>query len=162
MPKAKRPLTPKQRAMAKHLLKGRSRAKAYQLAGYTGTNPHQGAHQVINQIQEKMPQLMDRLGLTDDVLITKYLEPLLNAKETKFAQYEGSFTDQRTVVAWGPRRDGLDMAFKLKGSYAVQADAEKQIGIQVILVDVPRPDRPANTLPANGNGHNGNGHKLSE
>ena len=153
----KRPLTPKQRAMAKHLLKGRSRTKAYQLAGYDGKDPRQGAHQVIAQIREKMPDLMERVGLTDEILITKYLRPLLEAKETKFAQFEGSFTDRKDVIAWGPRERGLEMAFKLKGSFAVAPAAETtNAGVQVIILNSPRPERPAiDVTPSNG-------HKTSD
>lgn len=157
-----KPLTPKQREMTKHLLKGRSRVKSYQLAGYTGKDPHQGAQQVIEQVREKMPDLMDRLGLTDEVLLRKYLNPLLNAKETKFAQSEGRFTDEREVVAWGPRERGLEMAFKLKGSYAVAPAADTtNVGVQVIILNSPRPERPALDVPANGS-NGSNGHKPSE
>lgn len=145
----KKPLTPKQKSLAKHLLKGRSRAKAYQLAGYSGKNPRQGAHQVIKQIQEKMPELMDRLGLTDEVLVTKYLHPLLNAHATEFAKFEGRITDSRKVIAWGPRKEGLDIAFKLKGSYSATGASETtNVGVQVIILNSPRPQRPAIEVPA--------------
>ncbi|MGA3164904.1 MAG: hypothetical protein ABSF14_02180 [Terriglobia bacterium] len=46
--------------------------------------------------------------------------PGLEAMETKLAQDKGKFTDERDLVAWGPRLQALDMAFNLKGSYAAK------------------------------------------
>jgi len=44
----------------------------------------------------------------------------MNAEDTEFAKFEGKITDAKNVIAWDPRRAGLDMAFNLKGSYAAK------------------------------------------
>jgi hypothetical protein len=40
--------------------------------------------QALKQIKGRIPEVMNELGLTDRMLIQKYLVPLLEAKETKF------------------------------------------------------------------------------
>jgi len=112
------PLTPRQKKLAENLLKGKSRKEAAIRAGYSAKNPRQSAHQALEAIRLKMPQLMDKVGLTDTKLLTKYLQPALEAKETEFAKFEGKITDSVDVIAWGPRLTALDIAFKLKGAYA--------------------------------------------
>lgn len=102
-------------------------------AGYTDQAPRQAGHQALEQIRAKMPELLDSKGLTDDALIDKYLRPGLEAQETEFAKFEGKITDSRDVIAWGPRRDFLDMTFKLKGSYApTKNEGPANLAVQII------------------------------
>jgi hypothetical protein len=114
----KKSLTARQRALIKNLTKGMSVSEAALKAGYTDKAPNQAGHQALEQVRAKMPELLDAKGLTDDALIDKYLRPGLEATETEFAKYEGKITDSCDVVAWGPRKEFLDMTFRLKGSYA--------------------------------------------
>jgi hypothetical protein len=82
----------------------------------------------------------DQHGLTDEALIEKHLKPLLQAKETKFFQHKGRVTDSRQVPAHGIRLNALDMAFRLRGSYAAPLAEDRDKGtVQVIVLDVPRP-----------------------
>jgi hypothetical protein len=91
---------------------------------------------------------MDELGLTDRMLIQKYLVPLLEAKETKFFK-EGK--RRINVPALGIRHTALDTAFKLRGSYAPRDPAEAaQFGIKVVVVDIPRPPK---MIDVGSNGH---------
>ncbi len=53
--------------------------------------------------------------------------PGLEAMETKLAQDKGKFTDERDLVAWGPRLQALDMAFNLKGSYAAKPGTRVEV-----------------------------------
>ena len=116
----------------KSLARGASQKDAFIAAGYKAKHPDQGAHQALKQIQGKLPQIMDQMGLTDHLLIEKYLVPLLEAEETKFFK-EGS--KRIKVQALGTRLSALDMAFKLKGSYAPRDPAEAaQYGIKVRAV----------------------------
>jgi hypothetical protein len=93
---------------------------------------------------------MDQMGLTDNVLIEKYLVPLLEAEETKFFK-EGS--KRINVAALGIRHTALDTAFKLRGSYAPRDPAEAaQFGIKVVIVDIPRPPK-MKTIDVGSNGH---------
>ena len=125
-----------QRNLLKHLSKGNTVTEAALLAGYSDKCPSQGGTQALNAIRRKMPELLDRAGLTDECLIKKYLKPGLNAMETKLAQQDGKFTDQVDLVAWGARRDYLDMTFKLKGSYAPTKVAGDESSPVKIIFDV--------------------------
>jgi hypothetical protein len=111
-------LTPMQSKLVKNLAKGMSITDAALEAGYSENCPAQSGSQALDAIRRKMPELLDRTGLTEEGVIEKYLKPLMNAKEMEFAKFEGKITDARSVVAWGPRAQGLDMYFRLRGSYA--------------------------------------------
>lgn len=166
-PKTKKRLTRKQQRFVNALAAGNSREKAVAQAGYSTKNPDQSAYQVLKQVNKKVPELMDEMGLTDRALIQNNLVPLLNATETKFFAHEGKVISTRKVAAQNTRLDALDMAFRLRGSYAPKDPAEAaQFGVKVIIVDVPRPKymlpdvRPGDPLPdleaiakAQGNGH---------
>jgi hypothetical protein len=84
-----------------------------------------------------VPELLERHGLGEEVLIEKYLLPLLEANETKF------FNDgkkQIEVQALTIRHAALRTAFELHGSYAPRDPKEAaQYGVRVIRVDIPRP-----------------------
>jgi hypothetical protein len=117
----KRKLTQKERAFVKALPKATSQAEAAVVAGYSPKNPDQSAYQALKSVRKKMPDLMDELGLTDTVLIQKYLVPALEAQETKFFADKGIVLDQRDVIAWGPRLQALQLAGKWKG---IERDSE--------------------------------------
>ena len=141
-------LTPRQHAFVKNLAKGASQKDAFIAAGYKAKHPDQGAHQALKQIQGKVPQIMDEMGLTDHLLIEKYLVPLLDAEETKFFN-EGK--KRVNVPALGIRHTALDTAFKLRGSYAPRdTDQTEQFRGNVIIVDIPRPPK---VIDVSGNGH---------
>jgi hypothetical protein len=154
-------LTPLQHAFVKNLAKGASQKDAFIAAGYKAKHPDQGAHQALKQIQGKVPQIMDQMGLTDHLLIEKYLVPLLDAEETKFFN-EGKM--RINVPALGIRHTALDTAFRLRGSYAPRDPKEAaQFGNMVVVVDIPRPPKhhPAIDVEPSGNGKSptdNNGH----
>jgi hypothetical protein len=158
---SKKKLTPRQYAFVKNLARGASQKDAFIAAGYKAKHPDQGAHQALKQIQGKVPQIMDQMGLTDHLLIEKYLVPLLDAEETKFFN-EGK--RRINVAALGIRHTALDTAFKLRGSYAPRDPKEaEQFGIKVVVVDIPRPPKhhPAIDVEPSGNGKSptdNNGH----
>lgn len=108
-------LTDKQRKLVKGVARGDSLGKAAREAGYSSTG---NASVAMSTIREKFPQLMNRLGLTDESLVNDYLRPGMTAHETEFFQKDGIVTDEREVIAWPIRMRALDMAFNLKGSYA--------------------------------------------
>jgi hypothetical protein len=146
-------LTPRQHAFVKNLARGASQKDAFIAAGYKAKHPDQGAHQALKQIQGKVPQIMDQMGLTDHFLIEKYLVPLLEAEETKFFK-EGS--KRINVAALGIRHNALDTAFKLRGSYAPRDPAEAaQFGVKVIILDMPRPPKFVQNavIDVSGNGY---------
>ena len=90
----------------------------------------------------RVPELLERHGLGEEVLIDKYLRPLLDAEETKF------FNDGKKrvkVEALAIRHAALRTAFELHGSYAPRDPKEAaQYGVRVIRVDIPRPPNEFN------------------
>ena len=126
----KRKLTRKQAKLVQGILEGKTQRQAAIDAGYSDKHPDQSAHQALEQIKKRMPDVMDELGLTDHQLIEKYLVPLLGATEAKFFAYRKTIKtgrkkpqerlvqviEERRVEALGTRTAALDMAFKLKGS----------------------------------------------
>lgn len=112
-------LTGQQKSLVRNLVKGMSITDAAREAGYAD-NGYVGqiGSQALEAIRLKMPEVLEKAGLTDDALVENYLKPALNATETEFAKYEGAITDEREVISWGPRLQALDITFNLKGSYA--------------------------------------------
>jgi hypothetical protein len=104
----------KEAKLVKALAKTSNVSEAGRMAGYTKA---QAAHHALRNIQKKVPEIMDRIGLTDEYLLKECLKPGLTALETKFFADKGVVLDQKEVIAWGARRDFLDMACKLKGLY---------------------------------------------
>lgn len=87
-----------------------------------------------------MRDAMEASGLTDRVLVNKYLKPALKARETQFFAHKGVVMDERDVIAWGTRTRALDMAFQLKGSYAPR-QAQVDMRAQFSLADTIRAAR---------------------
>jgi phage terminase small subunit len=134
-------LTNQQRELVKNLTKGMTISDAALKAGYSELWPRQAGHQALEAIRNKMPEVLEKAGLTDEALIDKYLRPALEAEETKFFQKDGQVTDQRNVWAWGPRLTALDMAFNLKGSYAAKKPEDlPPLAVQIVTnVNFPDP-----------------------
>ncbi len=119
-------LTQKQRKLVENMRAGMSQDEAAVAAGYSERDPSNSSYQALTAIQHRMPELFDELGLTDRAIIEKYVVPLLEAAETNFFPFRRKrkdgrmeqMIDTREVPAWGVRLSALDLAFKLKGSYA--------------------------------------------
>jgi hypothetical protein len=91
------------------LAQGKSLAQAARDAGYSEKNANQGGYQALAQLRGRVPELLERHGLGEEVLIDKYLRPLLDAEETKF------FNDgkkQINVAALGIRHAALRTIFE--------------------------------------------------
>jgi hypothetical protein len=140
----KKKLTHKQRALVKNVAKGMSQGAAAKAAGYTN-RPYQAGHQALEQIAKSGAgaDLLDRFGLTDDVLVNKYLKPLLEAHETKFFAKDGIVVSCFDVIDLNTRIRALDIAFRIKGSY--KAEQENVAGVvKCLIIDRShRPPRPA-------------------
>jgi hypothetical protein len=111
-------LTPRQQKFVKALLANETITQAALDAGYSKNNPGQSGWQALQNIRRKMPQILDSHGLTNEVLIEKHLIPLLKAIDTKFFHSAGKVLDTRRVAAQRLRSKALNIAFRLKGSYA--------------------------------------------
>ena len=159
--KPKEKLTLKQSRFAKAFMKTRSLKEAALAAGYSPKNPTESGIQALNQIKDKAPEVMARAGLTLDILIRKHLAPLLEATETKFSQHEGEFTDSVETADNGIRLGAARTAFELLNAFPPKDPAlAAQMGISVVVLDIPRPDRAAiNVTPAKPALPSGNGNK---
>ena len=119
--KYKKQLNTRETILLRELAKGHTYTEAARTAGYSEKCLAQSGFQVLQRLKEKIPDILDRKGLTNEAVIEKYLKPALEANETEFAKFEGKITDEREVVAWGPRLQALDMVWNLKGAYAPKA-----------------------------------------
>ena len=103
-----------------------------------------------------IPALLERHGITGDVLIEKYLKPGLDAMQTEFAKFKGKIMDSADVIAWGPRLQALEMTLKLLNAYP-REDAEKNAGVTFnVVISAPRPHKQLeNTIERSGKVLNG-------
>jgi hypothetical protein len=53
----------------------------------------------MQQLHGRVPELLDRHGLSEEILIDKYLRPLLEAEETIFFQKDGKVKQLMNVAA---------------------------------------------------------------
>jgi hypothetical protein len=114
-----------------------SNKEAYIAAGGSPNSAKQGAHQALEKIKLRMPEIMEKLGLTAEVLVETYLKPELNATEIKVFHHQGNIFESRELIAHDPRIRALDIAFKLRGDYAPkQIDFEPGGGNVNVLVDM--------------------------
>jgi hypothetical protein len=163
--KRKAKLTSKQAKLIKNLAAGMNQTDAAREAGYSPNRPGQSGYQAIKQLQQRMPELLDELGLIDHAIIEKHLIPLLKATETKFFPYRRQVErkkerpvgerqakekiekdrvvqtvqviDEREVAALGIRIAALDILCKLKGIYAPkQIEFDPAAPVPVVTVDM--------------------------
>ena len=66
----------------------RSVAEAAVKAGYSAKNARQSGHQALKAIRGRVPDLMERLGLSEEHLIDKHLRRHLKAKKTVFYRFD--------------------------------------------------------------------------
>jgi len=126
----------------------RSQTQAAIAAGYSKKNPGQSGHQALQDIKAKAPEIMAALGLTTESVIKNHLIPLLNAKETKFAQKDGEFTDSVEVELPGIRLGATRTALELLNAFPPKDPIlAGQVGVNVVIIDVPRPDRSTIDVP---------------
>ena len=105
----------RQQKFVRELAKDNTLTQAAKNAGYSQKYPGQSGYQALAQLRGRVPELLERHGLGEEVLIEKYLKPLLEAHETKF------FNEGKTrinVEALAIRHASLRTAFELHGSYA--------------------------------------------
>ena len=138
--KRKRP-TFRQKRLIALIGAGADRQTAAQLAGYSTKHSSQSVGQALHSIQLNFPELMDKHGLSDSSLIETYLKPLLKATRTKHFAHNGKIKSTRRYKDNDTRLGALDMALRLKGSYAAVKTQNENRSVSVIVVDVPRPKK---------------------
>jgi hypothetical protein len=129
----------KQEILVSALAAGSDRVTAEQLAGYSTKHPGQSAYQALKYLANSFPELLDKHGLTDSVLIEKHLKPLLKATRTKHWAHNGKVESARTYKDNDTRLAALDMTYRLKGTYAPVKTQEEKRRVANIIIDIPRP-----------------------
>ena len=142
--------TPRQTKLVEERAKGKSYSEAAIAAGYSGKNARQSGYQAMQQLRCRVPDLLDRHGLSEEVLIDKYLRPLLTAKETIFFQKDGKVKQQVNVAALGIRLSSLRTAFELHGGHAPKDPKEAaQYGVKMRIGSSRSPRRSTvSSLPS--------------
>lgn len=64
-------------------------------------------------------EIAEKHGITPDSLFEE-LKAELEAEETKLAQHQGQFIDEKDVIAWSIRQNALEKALKLLNLYPVE------------------------------------------
>jgi hypothetical protein len=137
--KKKRRPTDKQKKLITLLAAGASRKTAVELAGYSTKYPSQSVDQALRGLSLSFPELMDKHGLTDSHLIEQHLKPLLKARRVKHFAHNGQVKSKRVYADNDTRLTALDLAFRLKGSFAPIKNQNESRSVDVIVVDIPRP-----------------------
>ncbi len=116
----KKKLTVKERKFVGRYIETGNATKAADDAGFKSKSRgglRAIASEKLKKLRLPIKELMERLGLDDVHLLTK-LDQGLDAGVVKTASHLGTITDQRVYTDFETRARYLDMAFKLRGSYA--------------------------------------------
>src|SRR5215510_2377673 len=105
----KRKIPFRARRLIREVLSGNHKTigSAGKAAGYSC--PSAAAH-ALQKLQGTIPELMDKLGLTDVGLLQNCLVPMLQATTTKHFQYKGKVIAAPAEKNWPARYAALDMA----------------------------------------------------
>ena len=131
--KGRRELTLKQARLVKELPTAASVSEAGRKAGYSDAPT---AHRALATIREKMPDVLDRHGLTADYAAQKCLK-LMDAKETRFFAKDGIVMETREVEALDIQLRALDAWAKMYGAFRedkVQVDVNHSYHIDLRAV----------------------------
>jgi hypothetical protein len=113
---AKKENTPKLTAHQRRLIKALPHAKTIAEAGRMAGYSHRNAARLgLKNLLEKVPDLFDRLGLTDERVIGDCLLPGLYATRTELATFEGKFTDAREFEDHATRHKYITTYLTLRG-----------------------------------------------
>jgi hypothetical protein len=138
-----RRFTPRQLA----LLNGLSMRSSITQPGRSARSIEEGndgklASSPLEEVPETISQLLDECGLSREALIEQYLKPLSKAR----SRSQRRVTHKRLVAAHETSLRALDTALRLHGAYPSKtkpSEAVKHNFVEVIVVDNPRPRRPA-------------------
>lgn len=135
--KKERPLTQKQRKLVKGIAAGKLQKQAAKEAGLT----EQYASDILKkpEVRATLQQLMEKAGLSDDVLLAKHVE-LLHAQKT-ISTISGKEADSKTVdfvdvPDYQTQKGALEMAYKLKGAFVDKAEIKHSGKVTVTRVEL--------------------------
>jgi hypothetical protein len=112
--KTKQSVKHRAKIIAREMINGATAAEALITAGYSKTN---ATTTILNNpiVKQTFNDLLDKAGLSDDVLAERIRFMANDAKETKYFADKGIVTDQREVEALSIQADMLKFAAKVKG-----------------------------------------------
>lgn len=116
----KREITIRDRRFLESLFRHGNQTRAAEEAGLrskTRAGLRAMASEKMRKLALPIKQLMDRMGLDDVALIEKLAEGL-DALFVKTASHEGRILDEIAYPDYERRREYLDIAFRVRGSYA--------------------------------------------
>jgi hypothetical protein len=128
-------------------------------AGYSPANPDQSANRVMKQLRRKAPELLERIGLHQETVLSKTLVPGLKAKKTEFFAHNGIVMDQRELVDHEQRGKYLDLYCKLLGLYGTGQDENSDslrrspVTVNLVIADPERAKRIVEALAAGSGDH---------
>jgi len=169
-------LTLRQLRLVKEIPKRRNLKEAAIAAGYPPNHASQSAHQALQGIRLRVPEMLDHAAILFLCSLKKHIAPKLSATVTRLAVKDGKFTDSFELEDNDTQLKAADILLRMHGAYAPKDPAEAaQFGVKAVIIDVPRPRRgvdwvpdvgpgqlPIATTPAGSNGSPGNGHRPQE
>jgi len=154
--------TLRQAKLLKSLPLSKTVTEATLKSGYSEKNAAQSGYQALQAVRGRVPDLMTRLGLSEEVLIQKHLVKNLERKKTVFVREEK--IEKRTTGRGKQKRveevvrhivkkhvlednqiqfRAMQEGFLLHGSYAPRDPKEAaQFGVKVIIQNVRGTPRP--------------------
>lgn len=124
------PLRPRQRKYVEGRFQGMSKEEAKRYAQYAETTDPRKIEN--SSVKAAFARLVRRAAPAHKV--AQILADGLEAKETKFFQYEGRVTDSRDVIAWGERRAYAQLAAEY-GGYVEKDNASVNVGLSFVLIN---------------------------
>lgn len=133
-------LNVRQRKYLDGLSQGLTRRQALDYAGYSETTRPVSVEN--SSVKAAFARLIRRAAPAHKIAYR--IAEGLDAKETKFFQFEGRVTDQRDVIAWGERRAYAELAAKF-GEYSQDSanSSSVAVGVKVIVEHIGRPSDQA-------------------
>lgn len=160
-PKKGHKFSNRQKKLLQELPNSKTVTEAAIKAGYSPKTAGQGGHQAIKAMRGRIPDLMDRIGLSEEFLIERHLKRHLTKTRTVFVREE---VIQKRATGTGKSRRveeivrhkvkkytlednqvqlrAMEQAFLLHGSYAPRDPKEAaQFGVKVVVMNVRGPAR---------------------
>jgi hypothetical protein len=129
--------TPKLAKAVEARLAGHSYAEVAQIAGYNSAN---AARQAVYSLKDRIPELFDKVGLTEQYLARKLFD-LTNASTTHFFQKDGEVVDEREVADNTTQLKANLEAMKMRGAYPKDESTSVNTTNIQFVNHVPRPQR---------------------
>jgi hypothetical protein len=105
--------SPKRRRFVQGLIDGKSMRRAALDADYTESMAKNASHRILPGAIGEFQAVLSR-KIPQSKLVQRIAEGL-DARKTKFASFEGDFTDKRSMVDFEVRRRYVELAAKLMG-----------------------------------------------